>query len=462
MSYNLSDPSGPNPLTTNVNSQLTDTANDVWIQVASGCVWPIMPGIALLYAGLSHKRSGTSLLFVNFMTWGVVTITWFCLGYSLATAPNGGPMIGSFLNGGFKHVEASVSPGSAVINEVIYSVFECYFCVATVCIVMGGFNERARVLPSLVFAACFSVLVYSIESYWEWSPNGWLYKLGAVDFAGGNCVHISGGYAALVVSWFLGKRKDFDRERKLTSRQRKNDTVMVFLGTSLIYFGWMFFNSGTALNDTIRSSYAFANTNLAASAGMITYALLHYVRNRQRWSVIAACEGVIAGLVGITPAAGFVPFHFAIVTGIATAAVCNLTDGVTRLLGIDEGLEVFNLHGTGGFIGSVCTALFAADWVAALDGSTKIAGGWINGNYIQLGYNLAASVSVAAWTSFMTFALLHLINVIPGLKFRISEAEEEAGFDATFMDEQLDVTAIIESFSGISQTINEPVEKKSL
>lgn len=454
MSYNLSMAKGPNPLTTNVNSQFTVPSDNVWIQVAAGCVWPIMPGVALLYAGLSRGRVGSSLIFTNFMCWGVSSISWYLMGYSLCTGVDGGPFIGSFFDGGFKNVQAGPSPGAPDLSDPVYSIFQCYFCVATVCIMIGGGNERARMWPTLVLAAFWSVLVYCFVAYWTWNANGWLYTLGELDFAGGNVVHVAAGFGSLAFALFLGKRRGPNGTREIP-KGKPSDTVLVFLGTSLIYFGWMFFNSGTALNGTVRSNYAFVNTNLAACSAMLTYVIMHYFRNSKRWSVIAACEGVIAGLVGITPAAGFVPFHFAVVTGILTAAVCNLTENVTRLVGIDEGLEVFNLHGIGGICGSFCTAFFAADYIAALDGATVIDGGWIQHNWIQLGYNLAGTVSIAAWSFVVTIALLLLMNWIPGLRVRISAEEEDEGYDLAIMEEQLGEDPAVDLISGISTHFNE-------
>lgn len=458
--YDASHPKGPNPMTTDVNTQY-DGASDVWIQVASGCVWPIMPGIALLYAGLSRKRSATSLLFTNFLVWGSVSLIWFLLGYSLVSTTTGGPMIGTLSNGGLKNVEASVDPSVGILNEPVYVIFQCYFCVATVCIMIGGGNERARVIPSLIFACIWSILVYDFAAYWTWNANGWLYKLGTMDFAGGSPVHIASGFGALSYALVLGRRHSNSDAKKAIPKARPHDVVLVFIGTSLIYFGWMFFNSGTALNDSVRSAYAFNNTNLAASAGLVTYSIVHYLRNGHRWSVIAACEGVIAGLVGITPAAGFVPFYFAVVTGIVSALVCNLTDGFARLVGIDEGLEVFNLHGIGGIVGGICTALFGADWVARLDGSTEIDGGWINGHWVQLGYNLAGCISIAAWSFVMTACILLAMNWIPGLRLRITEEEELAGYDSAIMEECLENISF-DTLAGVEKAQSAAQDNKNI
>lgn len=447
--YDPSNPSGPNPMVTDVNTQYNGPS-DVYIQVGTGCVWLILPGIALLYAGLSRKRSAISLLFMNFFVWGAVSIIWYLLGYSLVSSVTGNSMIGTLGNGGMKSVKTSVDPSVGELNEPVYSIFQCYFCVATVCIMIGGGNERARVIPSIIFACIWSIIVYDFAAYWTWNANGWLYKLGTMDFAGGSPVHIASGFGALAYALVLGPRHNEDGTGKnMIPKVRPHNVLLVFMGTSLIYFGWLFFNSGTALNDTVRSTYAFCNTNLAASSGLLTYSIVHYLRNGHRWSIIAACEGVIAGLVGITPAAGFVPFYFAIVIGIVTALICNLTDGFARLVGIDEGLEVFNLHGIGGFVGGICTALFGADWVAKLDGATEVDGGWIDGHWVQLGYNLAGCVSIAAWSFVMTVVILLLMNWIPGLRLRITKEEELAGYDSVIMEENLgDIS--LEGLIGVS------------
>lgn len=174
--YNASQPKGPNPLTTDVNSLYPDMSSNVFIMVASASVWPIMPGIALLYAGLARRQSAMSLLFQIFMVWGAVGVIWFLMGYSLVTTTNGGPFIGTLDNGGLRYVEASPSPGTSAISEVVYMLFQCYFCVATVAIMIGGSCERGRMIPSIIFSCIWSIVVYDFTAYWSWNANGWLYK----------------------------------------------------------------------------------------------------------------------------------------------------------------------------------------------------------------------------------------------------------------------------------------------
>ena len=226
----------------------------------------------------------------------------------------------------------------------------------TVQIVIGGAFERGRIVPSLVFGFFWATLVYCPIACWTWNPNGWLYKLPSLDFAGGGPVHISSGWSALAYAFVLGKRKHSGDK----SHGKPHNTTLVFLGTVLIWFGWFGFNGGSALNATVRAMLAAFNTNTAASTGMIGWVTVDYLKYGRKFSVVGACSGAIAGLVGITPAAGYVGVWLAAVIGFITAVVCALLQNLNEWLHIDEGMDVFKLHGVGGMVGSFLTGIFAS------------------------------------------------------------------------------------------------------
>jgi len=320
-----------------------------------------------------------------------------------------------------------------VIPEIVFCLYQLLFCACTVQIVIGGSFERGRILPSLIFGFLWATIVYCPIACWTWNSNGWLFNLPSLDFAGGGPVHIASGWAGLAYAFVLGKRKHAGE----SSHGKPHNTTLVFLGTVLIWFGWFGFNGGSALNGTIRSMYAAFNTNVAASTGAIGWVMVDYIRTKGKFSVVGACEGAIAGLVGITPAAGYVSLWLAAVIGFLTAIVCASLQDLNKWLRIDEGLYVFKLHGIGGMVGSFLTGCFADQAISALDGAT-LATGAINGNGIQVGKQFAEITSISAYSFVVSCILLLILKYIPGLGLRVSEEAEMIGLDLDqFFDEQI-------------------------
>lgn len=382
-------PKGGDPLEVDVNAQYAGYEyNYTYIIFCGYIVWLIIPGIGLLYGGMAQRKSALALLFQSFMVGAVTTFQWMFWGYSLAYSRTAGPFIGDLANFGMKNVAAAPSIGNATIPEIVFCLYQLLFCACTVQIVVGGAFERGRLVPSLVFGFLWATVVYCPIACWTWNPSGWLYNLPSLDFAGGGPVHIASGWSALAYALVLGRRRrsptqvvvvgggiDVDDSTAGTSAHahghahghrggtttttRPHNTTLVFLGTVLIWFGWFGFNGGSALNASVRAMYAAFNTNTAASAGVLGWALVDYARHGRRFRVVGACEGAIAGLVGITPAAGYVSVWLAAVVGFLTAVACALLDGLNDWLGIDDGLEVFKLHGVGGICGSFLTGIFA-------------------------------------------------------------------------------------------------------
>ncbi|KAK9319727.1 ammonium transporter AmtB-like domain-containing protein [Lipomyces orientalis] len=328
---------------------------------------------------------------------------------------------------------ASVAIG--YLPEPLFALYQCLFAVCTVMIMIGGAFERARLLPSMVFAFCWATIVYCPIVCWTWNAQGWLFNLPALDFAGGGPVHIASGTGALAYALVIGKRIDHNNPKRRVPKYVPHNPSLVFVGTWMIWFGWFGFNGGSTLNASVRTSYVLLNTNLAAATGLIGFSALDYVLYRGRFSLVGACQGCIAGLVAITPAAGLVPIYFGALIGFFGGVGVRLCADVNEWLRVDEGMEVFKLHAIGGIIGAILTGFFAADWVSLLDGATE-AQGWVDHNYIQLGYQLAEICAIVGYTFVVTVILLVIIDRIPGLKFRVPEHQEIEGLDKHLLFEE--------------------------
>ncbi|KAJ5159872.1 uncharacterized protein N7482_006876 [Penicillium canariense] len=439
--YNASIPNGGDPLKVDVNAQYVGFEwNYTYIVFCGFIVWLIIPGIGLFYSGLARRKSALALLFQSLMIVAVTTFQWIFWGYSLAYARDAGPFIGTLTNFGLKNVLAAPSPGSAVLPEIVFCFYQLLFCACTVMIVVGGAFERGNMLPSLVFSFFWATVVYCPVACWTWNSNGWLYNLPALDFAGGGPVHIASGWSALAYALVLGKRKHMDEP----SHGKPHNTTLVFLGTTLIWFGWFGFNGGSALNASVRAMLAAFNTNTAACTGVLGWVLVDAIKNRGKFSVVGACQGAIAGLVGITPAAGFVSVWLAACIGFLTSIVCALLQNVNNWLHIDEGMDVFKLHGIGGMVGAFLTGIFASQSVAALDGVSEAAGG-IDGNGMQVGKQLAEVCAISVYSFTVSCVLLYLLKWIPGMHLRVHEEAEMVGLDrAQFVDEQIGERTILD------------------
>ena len=275
----------------------------------------------------------------------------------------------------------------------------------------------------------WSTVVYDPIACWHWNPAGWAYKLGGLDFAGGTPVHISSGSAALAYSYVLGKRTGHGTQ---ALNFRPHNVTHIVIGTVFLWVGWFGFNAGSALSANLRAVMAAVVTNLAACVGGVTWCLVDY-RLERKWSTVGFCSGVVAGLVAITPGSGFVPPWAAVVFGIVAGVGCNFATQLKYWIGADDALDIFAVHGIGGLLGNIMTGFFAADYIAHLDGYTVIPGGWLNGHYVQMGYQLADSMAGMGWSFVLSFIILFGLKaigkVIPALRLRASPEEELAGID---------------------------------
>ncbi|KAL4886558.1 ammonium transporter AmtB-like domain-containing protein [Aspergillus karnatakaensis] len=396
-----------------------------WIITSTALVLLMIPGVGFFYSGLARRKSALSLIWLSLMSIGVVSFQWFFWGYSLAFSHSAGKYIGNLDNFGFKGVLAQPSIGSSKVPDLLFAVFQGMFACITVALAVGAVAERGRMLPCMIFVFIWSTIIYDPVACWTWNASGWVFELGGLDFAGGTPVHIVSGTTALAYSLMLGKRRGHGTHEL---NYRPHNVTHVVIGTVFLWVGWFGFNAGSALSANLRAVMAAVVTNLAAAVGGVTWCLLDY-RLERKWSTVGFCSGVISGLVAITPGSGFVPPWSAVVFGVVGAISCNYATKLKYLIKVDDALDIFAVHGIGGVVGNLLTGLFAADYIAHLDGVTDIDGGWVNQNYIQLGYQLADSVSGMAYSFFGSCLILFIINMIPGLSLRASEEDEILGID---------------------------------
>ncbi|KAK1826558.1 ammonium transporter mep2 [Podospora conica] len=417
--------SGGDSLTEDLNIYYSN-GDFAWIMTSSALVLLMIPGVGFFYSGLARRKSALALIWLTLISIAVVGFQWFFWGYSLAFSHTGSSFIGDLSNFGLMKVLGQPSVGSSALPDLLFCLYQGMFAAITPALAIGAAADRARMLPAIVFIFIWATIVYDPIAYWTWNANGWSFKMGGLDFAGGTPVHISSGAAALAYALMLGKRNGYNKTNGLP--YRPHNVTHVVLGTVFLWVGWFGFNGGSALAANLRAVMACLVTHIAACVGGFTWCLLDY-RLERKWSTVGFCSGVIAGLVAITPGAGYVPPWSAVVFGVVGAVACNFGTKVKFLLGIDEALDVFAEHGIGGIVGNLLTGLFAADYIAHLDGATEIPGGWVNKNYIQLGYQLADSVAGFSYSFVLTCIILFLMNLVPGLSLRVTAEEEELGLD---------------------------------
>ncbi|KAI0392394.1 ammonium transporter [Xylariaceae sp. FL0594] len=422
--YNGTTPTGGDPLTENLNV-FYESGDIGWMITATALVLLMIPGVGFFYSGLARRKSALSLIWLSVMAAAVTTFQWFFWGYSLTFSHSASSFIGDLSNFGFRNVLAQPSVGSKRVPDLLFAVYQGMFSAITVALATGAVAERGRMLPCLVFMLIWSTLIYDPIACWTWNSSGWSSKLGGLDFAGGTPVHIASGTAALAYSMMLGKRRGHGTHEL---NYRPHNVTHIVIGTVFLWVGWFGFNAGSALSANLRAVMAAVVTNLAACVGGITWCLLDY-RLERKWSTVGFCSGVVVGLVAITPGSGYVPSWAAVPIGILGASFANYATKLKFILRIDDSLDIFAVHAVGGIVGNICTAFFAADYIARLDGLTEIPGGWLNHHWIQLAYQLADSVAGGVYSFGGTCIILFVINLVPGLKIRASEEAEILGID---------------------------------
>ncbi|KAL8344189.1 hypothetical protein RB601_004626 [Gaeumannomyces tritici] len=456
--YNGTIPTGGDSLTEDLN-QWYAKGDLAWMMTSSALVLLMIPGVGFFYSGLARRKSALSLIWLSLMSIGVASFQWFFWGYSLCFSHTAeGPFLGDLSNIGLKDVLGAASVGSTGLPDLMFCLYQGMFAAITPALAIGAAADRGRMLPAMVFVFVWATIVYDPICYWTWAPHGWSLKMGGLDYAGGTPVHISSGAAALAYSLMLGKRRGYSNTAGLPFRP--HNVTHVVLGTVFLWVGWFGFNGGSALGANLRAVMSLLVTNIAAGVGGITWCLLDY-RLERKWSTIGFCSGVIAGLVAITPAAGYVPAWSAIIFGVVGGAACNFATKIKFLIGIDDALDIFAEHCVGGIVGNLLTGIFAANYIARLDGVLEIPGGWLNGNYIQLAYQLADCVAGFSYAFVMTCLILFIMNLIPGLSLRVTAEEEEEGLDANQCGEfAFDYIEITRNVGDLVHTAEHPVSSQ--
>jgi len=390
-----------------------DTA---WMLVATAMVMVMLPGLALFYGGLVRRKNVLSTIMHSFFGLALVSVLWVLIGFSLAFGHDitGLGLLGGAEYVGFNNVGLVPNPTyGPTIPFVLFAGFQLMFAAITPALITGAFAERKRFASFVIFTVLWSLFVYSPIAHWVWATDGWLYKLGALDFAGGTVVHASSGLSALVVALLIGRRAVSGE------RMEPHDIPMTVLGAGLLWFGWFGFNAGSALTAGGLAANALVVTNTAAAAATISWVLISYA-HRRKVSVVGAACGAVAGLVAITPASGFVTAGGAIVIGLFVGGLCYSATLLRERLRIDDALDVFSVHGVGGVFGALATGVFATTAINAFPGL-------IDGNPGQLATQAIAVAATIAYSVVATYVIVKAVGFVLGL--RVPSEEEEVGLD---------------------------------
>ncbi|HEY41202.1 MAG TPA: ammonium transporter [Dehalococcoidia bacterium] len=392
-------------------------ADTAWVLVSSAMVMLMTPGVALFYGGMVRRKNFLSTMMMSFAALGLVGLLWVLYGYSLSFGPDKASIIGGLDFLGLAQVGQAPSPVYAsTIPHLAFMVFQAMFAIITVALITGAVVERIKFSALLVFSAMWLTFVYCPVAHWVWGDGGWLAGLGALDFAGGTVVHIAAGVSALSLAIILGPRRGF---REGTPMEPGN-IPMVAIGAGILWFGWFGFNAGSALTSGGLASSAFVATNISAAAAAFTWMVISWVHRRP--TLLGVATGAVAGLVAITPAAGFVSPIMGIPIGAGAAFICYYCILFRMELGIDESLDVWAVHGIGGTWGAFATGIFATVAV-----NSAGADGLLYGNPEQLLPQTAGIAAVWVFAFGATWVLGKVVDRIIGL--RVSPAEETVGLD---------------------------------
>src|SRR5881227_3031649 len=383
-----------------------------WMLTATGLVLLMTPGLSFFYGGMVRTKNVVSTMLQSFVTMGVISILWIVVGFSLAFGDSINGLIGDprtfFM---FTRVGTLTHPGLApTIPLLMFALFQLKFAIITPALITGSFAERVRFSSYLLFMCLFSLFVYSPLAHWTWHPDGFLHKLGVLDFAGGTVVHMSAGFAALAGAMVLGRRKTHEAGEAHTPA----NIPFVILGTGMLWFGWFGFNAGSALSASGQAAMAFATTNTESAAAALAWIFFDGMRG-QKPSALGACVGAVVGLVAITPAAGYVSIGESIFIGTCASVISNLCVHWKSRSTLDDTLDVFPCHGVGGMVGMLMTGLFAKD-VGLTSGSPR-----------TFLVHCGALLFVAAFSFAGSYFLYKITDLV--IPLRVSDEQEEIGLD---------------------------------
>jgi Amt family ammonium transporter len=429
-----------------------NSADIAWIIVATALVFLMTPGLAFFYGGMVHRKNVLSTMIKSFVATGIVSILWVTVGYSLCF----GESIGGFIGNPFSHLffkgVSSGAPWSLAptIPLMLFALFQLMFAIITPSLVVGAVAERIRFSSYILFIVMFSLFVYAPIAHWTWHPDGFLFKMGVLDFAGGTVVHISAGCAALAGALVLKRRKVHIENKEIPPA----NIPYVLIGTGLLWFGWFGFNAGSAGGANALSVSAFATTNTAAAAGGLAWMFFDVLKGKKP-SVLGFCIGAVVGLVAITPAAGFVAIPQSIFIGAVASLISNIAVYYKSKSILDDTLDVFPCHGIGGIVGMIMTGIFATKNINS--GGND---GLFYGNPAFFFTQLKGLSIVVAYSFSASYGIFKFINWV--MPMRVSKADEELGLDASQHNEKYlqgillvkHNGALTEEEKGIAETIN--------
>jgi ammonium transporter, Amt family len=395
-------------------------ADTAWMLVSTAFVLLMTPALAFFYGGLVRSKNSLNTMMMSFAALGVVGVVWALLAYSLAFA-EGNAWIGGTTNALLAGVGTEAK---GTIPHVLFMAYQGTFAIITAALISGAIVERMRFGPYLAFIALWTLLVYAPIAHWVWG-GGWLMTKGVLDFAGGTVVHINAGVAGLVACIVLGKRLGYGSEP-----MAPHNLTLTLIGAALLWVGWFGFNAGSALAADGRAGMAFAVTQIGAAAAAVAWMLVEWVA-KGKPSLLGIATGAIAGLVAITPAAGFVLPSGALVIGLAAGIVCFwAATWLKNAIGYDDSLDVFGVHGVGGIVGALLTGVFATSAVGG-----DAARGLLDGNPAQLWIQAKGVLWTVGWCAVASFVLLKLIDVVMGL--RVDKDSEREGLDLALHGESV-------------------------
>ena len=400
--------------------------NTAWVLISTALVMLMtIPGLALFYGGLVRRKNLLNIIMQCFIIVLIISIEWVVLGYSMSFGSSEGflkPFIGGFDWAFLNNIKASdlspyaVTMPNARIPHVVFIMYQCMFAVITPALIIGAFAERIKFKGFVIFSLLWALFIYNPVTHWMWSSDGWLFKMGALDFAGGIVVHITAGISALIMAIMLGWRRYYNN-----TPTPPHNIPFVAIGTGLLWFGWFGFNAGSGLAADGVAGNAMLVTHIAAATAGLVWALLDWIINKKP-TTIGVCTGVVAGLAAITPTAGFIDVRAAIIVSTISSITCFIMVGYIKIkLGYDDSLDAFGVHGIAGIIGSILVGVFASP---AIQGSYQ---GFWYGNKHQLTVQLIAVAVTIVYSAIITFLLYKLVDKFFGL--RVNPNEENEGLD---------------------------------
>lgn len=418
---------------TSIPTEGLNSGDIAWLLTSAAFVLLMTPGLAFFYGGMVNPKNVISTMMQSFVAMGIISIVWVVIGFSMAFGDSiggfvGNPMTFFMFNGVLEHQPWSLATS---IPFVLFAFFQLKFAVITPALFTGSFSERIRFTSYIIFMILFCLFIYTPIAHWTWHPEGFLFKMGVLDFAGGTVVHISAGCAALAGALYLGKRKDKNHPTAI-------NVPYILLGTGLLWFGWFGFNAGSAVAASPLAASAFASTNVAAAAAGIAWLFVEAARGKKP-SAMGFCIGAVVGLVAITPAAGFVTISQALFIGTVASMI---SAGAIVLLSktsiVDDTLDVFPCHGVGGMTGMIMTGLFAS---TAVNVAVVEQGLFVDGTTDLIFKHLIALGIVVGYSLIGSYILLFITDKISPL--RVTAEEEELGLDITQHDEKFVIADLV-------------------